>query len=245
MANTSTKNAQAKSRYTPALWLIDLTNDIRICETDIKNILAGKPLTLALQLRAYDLLDEIAGYQPLNEQIKLLVAQLDSNSKDEIIHNFSNAVESFTALTDSNSAKLENAFMESDLKSAAASYLRPWAAQYEKLQERTNKAIALYNAADYAHKCQLTGNWIEKWQSLRKVRKMAGFRLERKRTGNYVTKTYELMLDAQKELMAAQQQMHSHNVGYKCGQMLYGKIAALLHDCKFCREDYNEIPAVK
>ena len=77
MANTSTKNAQAKSRYTPALWLIDLTNDIRICETDIKNILAGKPLTLALQLRAYDLLDEIAGYQPLNEQISLLVTQLN------------------------------------------------------------------------------------------------------------------------------------------------------------------------
>lgn len=232
MANNSTKKNQGKSAYTPALWLIDLTNDIRACETDIKNILAGKPLVLALQLRAYDLLDTIAQYQPLDEQIGLLESQLVPNSPEEIIHNFKAAAMSFTTLANSNMAKLESAFKESDLKSAAASYLRPWAAQYEKLQERANESIALYNAADYAHKCQLSGNWIERWQSLRKVRKMAGFRLEKKRTGNYVTKTYELMLDSQKELMAAQQQMHSHNVGYKCEQMLYGKISDLLQDCK-------------
>lgn len=232
MANNSTKKNQGKSAYTPALWLIDLTNDIRACETDIKNILAGKPLVLALQLRAYDLLDTIAQYQPLDEQIGLLASQLDPNNRDEIIHNFKAAVESFTILADSNAAKLESSFKESDLQSSAASYLRPWAAHYKKMKQNANNAIALYNAADYAHKCQLSGNLLERWQSLRKVRKMAGFRLERKRTGNYVTKTYELMLDAQKELMAAQQQMHSHNVGYKCEQMLYGKISLLLQECK-------------
>ncbi len=244
MANNSIKKNQPQNRYTPALWLIDLTNDIRVCETDMKNILSGKPLTLALQLRAYDLLDTIIGYQPLDEQISILVPQLDPLSQKEIIHNFKRAVESFSTLADSNTTELESAFNGAELNSAAASFLHPWEAQYKKMEQNANNAMALYNAADYAHKCQLSGNWFQRWQSLRKVRKMAGFRLERKRTGNYVTKTYELMLDAQKELMAAQQQMHSHNVGYKCGQMLYVKISTLLQQIRY-REDYNEIPAVK
>ena len=196
--------ATSKHSYTPALWLIDLTNDIIVCETDIKNIIDGKPLTLALQLRAYDLLDTIASYQPLGEQINVLSSKLDQTDRESILHNFKSAIESYTNLVFSNEQTLEKAFNESDLKSAAASYLRPWEAQYAKLQQRANEAIALYNAADFAHKCQLSGSLIEKWMSLRKVRKMAGFRLEKKRTGNYVTKTYELMLEAQKELLAAQ-----------------------------------------
>lgn len=216
--------------YTPALWFIELTEQIRICESDIRNILSAGTISLAAQLRAYDLLDAIARYSPLHEQMDVLAHQLDSNNREAIFHNYNSAVDAFCKIVCSNSKELEEAFNRSNLQEAASSYLRPWIAQHRKMEDRANKAMLLYNAADYAHKCQQNGSFIEKWRSLRDVRKLAGFRLERKRTGNYVTKTYELMLDSQKELMAAQQQMYSHNVGYKCEQILYLKISSSLKD---------------
>lgn len=232
MKNRSDNGSAGKQKagYTPAQWLIELTGQIRVCESDIKNTIKAGQTALAAQLRAYDLLDAIARYSPLDTQMKVLAEQIDNGSREEIFHNFFAAVEALCKIADAHAEELEDAFRRSDLHNAAASYLRPWSAQYNKMEERAHQAMLLYNAADHAYKCQLNGSLIEKWRSLRSVRRMAGFRLERKRTGNYVTKTYELMLEAQKELMAAQQQMYSHNVGYKCEQMLYVKIARALEE---------------
>lgn len=216
--------------YTPALWLIELTEQVRACESDIKMVISCGKIPLAAQLRAYDLLDALARYQPIGEQIGVLAAKLEKDEYNAVCHNFHKANEAFCMIADSNSALLQKAFSTSELESAAASHLRPWEKQYERVSRRAQEAIELYNAADAAYKSEQNGNLLERWRSLRRVRKMAGFRLERKRIGNYVTKTYELMLDLQKELMAAQQQMHSHNVSYKCEQMLYPKISDILKE---------------
>lgn len=221
-----------KSCYTPALWLIELTEQIRVCESDIKLVVSNGKIPLAAQLRAYDLLDALAGYQPIGEQIGVLAAKLEKDEYDAVCQNFHKANEAFYMIADSNSALLQKAFSASELESAAASHLKPWEKQYERVSQRSQEAMELYYAADTAYKCEQNGTLLDRWRSLRRVRKMAGFRLERKRIGNYVTKTYELMLDLQKELMAAQQQMHSHNVSYKCGQMLYTKISDILKE--FC-----------
>lgn len=214
--------------YSPAQWLDNLSEQMATCTSDINNIINGKPITLAVQLRAYDLLENIAECSPLKEQLDVLEQKLTEEEKEYSYNRFYKIAGEYKSAVNNNRTALENAFNATELQQAAASWLRPWVAQCNKLQERADKAMALYNAADYAHRCQMNGSLFEKWRSLRKVRRMAGFRLERKRTGNYVTKTYELMLEAQKELMAAQQQMHSHNVGYKCSQMLYVKILEAL-----------------
>ena len=216
--------------YTPALWLIELTEQIRACESDIRIVISSGKIPLAAQLRAYDLLDTLAGYQPIDEQIRVLATKLEEDEYSVVCQNFHKANEAFCLLADSNSGLLQKAFSASELESAATSYIRPWEKQYERINQRAQEAMELYNAADTAYKCEQNGNILDRWRSLRRVRKMAGFRLERKRIGNYVTKTYELMLDVQKELMAAQQQMHSHNVGYKCEQMLYIKISETLKE---------------
>lgn len=216
------------SGYTPALWLIELTEQIRECESDIKIVISSGKISLAAQLRAYDLLDTLARYQPIGEQIGVLEKRVKKEEYSAVCHNFYKSNKAFCLIADSNESLLEKCFLISELESAAASHLRPWEKQYERVSRRAQEAMELYNAADAAYKCEQNGKLLDRWRSLRRVRRMAGFRLERKRIGNYVTKTYELMLDVQKELMAAQQQMHSHNVGYKCEQILYSKISDIL-----------------
>ena len=59
---------------------------------------------------------------------------------------------------------------------------------------------------------------------------MAGFRLERKRTGNFVTRTFDLMQQAQAKAREAELKMYEHNVAYKCSPNTYLKIFELLSE---------------
>ena len=75
-----------------------------------------------------------------------------------------------------------------------------------------------------AHKAQEEGGFMERWRTLRAVRKLAGFRLERRRTGNFVARTLELMQQAMLRAREAELIMYDHNVGYKCNPDVYLRI---------------------
>lgn len=112
----------------------------------------------------------------------------------------------------------------------AEAYMRPWQRKFEKANGEYEKAVELWEAAKAAHKAQEEGGFFEKLRTLRAVRKMAGFRLERRRTGNFVARTLELMQQARFEAREAELMMYGHNVGYKCNPELYGKIYELVCD---------------
>ena len=56
---------------------------------------------------------------------------------------------------------------------------------------------------------------------------MAGFPLERGRTGNFVSRTFDLMQQAQSRAREAQLQMYGHNVAHKCTPDSYMRIFEL------------------
>lgn len=110
----------------------------------------------------------------------------------------------------------------------AEGYLQPWKRRYEKAQGEYRKAVELHEAAKVAHQAQCEGGFVERWKTLRMVRKMAGFRLERRRTGNFVARTLDLMQQAMLVAREAELAMYGHNVGYKCNPDVYIKINELL-----------------
>ena len=110
----------------------------------------------------------------------------------------------------------------------AEGYLQPWKRRYEKAQGEYKKAVELHEAAKVAHQAQCEGGFVERWKTLRMVRKMAGFRLERRRTGNFVARTLDLMQQAMLVAREAELAMYSHNVEYKCNPDVYIKINELL-----------------
>jgi hypothetical protein len=63
---------------------------------------------------------------------------------------------------------------------------------------------------------------------LRRLRSLAGFRLESDRIGNFVAKTFDLMNEAQSAQARAQQALFSANVSYKIKPGLYSRIASVL-----------------
>ena len=100
----------------------------------------------------------------------------------------------------------------------------PWKRRHNEALEELEKATALWEMAKIAHKAQQEGNLWERWKTLRQVRKMAGFRLERRRTGNFVTRTFELMQQAQARAREAELKLYEHNVEYKCTPDSYLRI---------------------
>jgi len=84
--------------------------------------------------------------------------------------------------------------------------------------------------AKVAHKAQEEGGFFEKWKTLRQVRKMAGFPLERRHTGNFVARTFDLMEEARMKMREAELKMYGHNVAYKCTPDTYMKIFELLSE---------------
>ncbi|MBQ5827808.1 MAG: hypothetical protein IIW47_03315, partial [Bacteroidales bacterium] len=110
------------------------------------------------------------------------------------------------------------------IRMKAAAYMGPWKRRHNEALEELEKATALWEMAKIAHKAQQEGSLWEKWKTLRQVRKMAGFRLERRRTGNFVTRTFELMQQAQARAREAELKLYEHNVEYKCTPDSYLRI---------------------
>ena len=106
----------------------------------------------------------------------------------------------------------------------AEAYMQPWKRRFDKADSEYKKAVELWEAANVAHKAQEEGGFMERWRTLRTVRKLAGFRLERKRTGNFVARTLELMQQAMLRAREAELVMYDHNVGYKCNPDVYLRI---------------------
>ena len=63
---------------------------------------------------------------------------------------------------------------------------------------------------------------------MRKLRALAGFRLESDRIGNYVAKTFDLMNEANAAFAKAQKNHFAANVSYKIKPGLYSRIAEAL-----------------
>ncbi len=197
------------------IWNGDLTALVEQVRVDMEGIAATGQYPVQVMLRGYELLERLGDWENVQYNVK------DKES-------FHNALEKFRESYIACGEQLYAVMDPEQIKLKTAAYMSPWVRKFKEAQQELEKATALWEMAKTAHKAQEEGNFWEKWKTLRQVRKMAGFPLERGRTGNFVSRTFDLMQQAQSRAREAQLQMYGHNVAHKCTPDSYMRIFELV-----------------
>ena len=115
------------------------------------------------------------------------------------------------------------------MKEESRQRLEPFERALESAALDSAEKTALHQCAKETFEIWQKGGFFSRQSALRKLRSLAGFRLESDRIGNYVAKTFDLMNEAQAAYAKAQQALFSANVSYKVKPGLYSRIASALH----------------
>ena len=197
-------------------WLQELAAQVLQVKEDMEEIALNGQYPVVVLLRSYDLLEKLGNWEDMEYNMQ-------QYGKGESAR-FYEALEQYCNSYLANGERLYAIMDMEQIKMKAAAYMGPWKRRHNEALEALEKATALWEMAKVAHKAQLEGSFWEKWKTLRQVRKMAGFRLERKRTGNFVSRTFDLMQEAQTRAREAELKLYEHNVEYKCTPDSYLRI---------------------
>ena len=210
---------------------------------DVREIVASGQYPVVVLLRGYELLEVLQDAMPALQDLGVMpvlqkagAAQMQEKTgaaqeKQQGVGTVAKLQEALLGYAEEfagSGQRLMEVLDREVIARKAEGYLQPWKRRYEKAQGEYKKAVELHEAAKVAHQAQCEGGFVERWKTLRMVRKMAGFRLERRRTGNFVARTLDLMQQAMLVAREAELAMYSHNVGYKCNPDVYIKINELL-----------------
>ena len=176
---------------------------INQCLADMRTVAQTGRWTLEAQIYAYDLLDVIAG--------------LESASDLEIIRSFCNEYDTLAPA-------LEAAFDEQQLRAALDERLKPLKDAVASAERQAEKMTDLHECAKETFNIWQKDGMFARHRALRILRKKAGFRLEYKRIGNYVAKTFDLMNEARSAYARAQQALFAADVSYKIRPGIYPEI---------------------
>lgn len=202
-------------------WLIGLVADIGIVTDDMEHIQKTEKFSVPSVLLAYSVLERLSDVENLSYRMVQ-----DKEWRENFIEEAKRYVELYPCCGE----VLYRVIGDDQVKMKVAEYMLPYVNKYKEAKEEYEKAEALHLMAKVAHEAQQNGSLWEKWKTLRQVRKMAGFPLERKRTGNFVARTFDLMEEARLKMRNAELKMYEHNVAYKCTPDTYMKIFELLSE---------------
>ena len=180
------------------------------CIEDIRSAAETSKISLAAQVRAYDLL------QSLSEAAEMGILPSESVSKE-----FCSAYEEFASA-------LEIAYDEAGLHGELSAVLEPLEKTVTEARFEAASIAALHEFAKEVFEIWQNGGIFMRRRALNELRARAGFRLESHRIGNYVAKTFDLANEAQVRFAHAQQQLFKANVSYKICPGLYSEIYRLL-----------------
>ena len=221
---------QFMEKYNVNDWLKVLTEQVEeVCE-DVAEMAASGQYPVVTLLRGYDLLETLGDWEKVSYNLEQV-----QKENPEYVDVFLAALKQYLQSYLANGERLY-ALMDMDqIKMKAAAYMGPWKRRHNEALEELEQATALWEMAKVAHQAQQEGSFWEKWKTLRQVRKMAGFRLERKRTGNFVVRTFELVQQAQSKARDAELKLYEHNVEYKCTPDVYMKLCEIIQN-KYIKE---------
>ena len=180
------------------------------CIEDIRSAAETSKISLAAQVRAYDLL------QSLSEAAEMGILPSESVSKE-----FCSAYEEFASA-------LEIAYDEAGLHGELSAVLEPLEKTVTEARFEAASIAALHEFAKEVFEIWQNGGIFMRRRALNELRARAGFRLESHRIGNYVAKTFDLANEAQVRFAAAQQTLFAHNVAYKFRPGIYAEINTIL-----------------
>ena len=196
-------------------WLEELAGMLVQVKDDVVEMAGSGQYSVVVLVRGYDLLECLADVEKVKYQMQQdkAAANMLEIAMDEYVQCYLSYGEQLYGIIDMEQVKMK-----------AAAYMGPWKRLHNEALEKVAKVEALLELAQAAHKAQEEGGFLEKWRTLREVRKMAGFRLERKRTGNFVARCQEDLQMARSEARKAELKVYAHSVEHKCTPDTYLKI---------------------
>lgn len=171
--------------------------------------------TLDAQVRAYDLLENMIENEDLHSVLSY------------------DAVAFFCKEFDALSSDLERIYDEAALQSMAVQFIQPYKDTLSSAAADVERLTDLHEFAKYTFDLWQNRGFFVRRKALRVLRAKAGFRLEAKRIGNYVAKTYDLMNEAKIAYARAQQMLFAADVAYKVKSGVYAGIRAKLNSFVF------------
>ena len=97
-----------------------------------------------------------------------------------------------------------------------------------KAEAAMRDATELHFLAKETFEIWTTKGLFARYKALRRLRKKAGFQLEKNRIGNYVARTFDLMNQARTDFAKTQQLRFKADVSYKIDINIYQKIDSIL-----------------
>ena len=202
-------------------WLNELAGMLRQVEADIVEMAESGQYPVVVLLRGYELLECLGDVEKVEYQMQQdeVAAETLKSAMEDYVRGYLSYGEQLYGIIDMEQVKMK-----------AAAYMGPWKRLHNEALEKVAKIEELLEAAQAAHKAQEEGSFMEKWRTLKTVRKMAGFRLERKRTGNFVARCCEDLHMARAEARKAELKVYAHSVGHKCSPDTYLRIFELIQN---------------
>ena len=183
-----------------------LTKYLNQCTADMRTIAMSGIWTLDAQVRAYDLLELLCDWPgPLPQ-----------------------AASDFCAAYDSVVFSLVPAYDHAVLLDMAQQALKPYREAVSLAEQKVARLTDLHECAKETFDIWQNKGLFARQKAIRILRQKAGFRLETKRIGNYVAKTFDLMNEARSEYARAQQALFAADMSYKVKSGLYLEIRKLL-----------------
>ena len=202
-----------------------ISKELVQCTEDMRLAAQNGKITLEACVRAYDLIEKI---MDLPEGGAVGPADLYSDTVATWCSSLGPA-EEFCSEYKRLAPALESAYDEESLRQEAAERVKPYEKKLAEAALLSADRTNLHKCAKETFEIWQNGGFIARQSALRKLRALAGFRLESERIGNYVAKTFDLMNEAQAAYARAQQALFSANTAYKIKPGLYARIASALH----------------
>lgn len=187
-----------------------ISKDLMQCLEDMRQVAEDGKFTLEALVRAYDLTDTIL--------------DMPEDALETFSH--SGAAEQFCQEYARLSPTLDSAYDHEALLAEVEGRLAPLKRAVEEAEMRSKNARSLHECAKTTYDIWQTKGVFSRYSALRKLRSMAGFRLESDRIGNYVAKTFDLMNEANAVYARAQQAVFAADVAYKVKSSAYSTIAS-------------------
>ena len=202
-----------------------ISKELVQCTEDMRQAAQNGKISLDACVRAYDLLEKI---MDLPDGGSVGPADIYSDTMATWCSSLGPA-EEYCSEHRKLAPVLEIAYDEEALKQEAQARMKPYETALEEAALRSAKKMELHQCAKETFEIWQKGGFFARQSALRKLRSLAGFRLESNRIGNFVAKTFDLMNEAQSSYARAQQALFSANVSYKIKPGLYARIASSLH----------------
>ena len=180
------------------------------CIADMHETVEAGKWSLEAQVRVYDLLEYILGEPGAQAYVKE-----------------SSAAAEFCAVYETHSEQLMAAYDEAYLHSQVETALKPLKDAMQEAASQVDKMTDLHDCAKQTYEVWQNGGYFARRKSIRILRQKAGFRLETKRIGNYVARTFDLLNAARADYAHAQQAIFLTDMSYKIKPDILSRICRL------------------